>query len=211
MHGLREPFWNFKSLLFCVLLIALLAALPLPARTTTDFDPSLDFSKYRTFAFLGGVENLLMVDVNPDLINNRVHASVTRELTKKGLREVQIGQDPDSVVRYWANPSREVNLDVLGNWGAYGPYIGSYWGWLYDSVSATSTKAGALLVDLIDPKTKQLAWRLYLIRKLSNADKDWSKADEEITKAFDSFPPSDKDKQEKKKERAAHPPKADQP
>ncbi len=211
MHRLREPRWNLKFLLFCVMLIALLAALPLLARTTTDFDPNLDFSKYKTFAFLGGVENLLMLDVNPDLLNNRIHHFVTRELTKKGLREVQPGENPDLVVRYWANPSKEVNLAVLGNWGPYGPYIGSYWGWLYDNVSATSAKEGALLVDLIDPKTKNLVWRLYLIRKLTNADKDWIKADEEITKAFDSFPPSDKDKQEKRRARAAHPPKPDQP
>ena len=211
MNRLCESLLNFKFLPFLGTLLVLLAALPLSARTTVDFDPNLDFSKYKTFAFLGGVENLLMLQLNPDLIYDRVHQAVTRDLTKKGLREVQPGQNPDLVVRYWANSSQQVNVATMGNWGPYGAYVGSYWGWVYNDVSASSAKEGSLIVDLIDRKSKNLAWRLYLIRKISNPDKDWKKADEEITKAFDSYPPSDKEKEEKKKERAAHPPKPDQP
>jgi hypothetical protein len=211
MHRLREPRWHLNSLLFCALLIVLVAVLPLFAKTAVDFDPSLDFSKYKTFAFLGGVENLLMVDVNPDLLNNRVHHSVARELIKKGLREVRPGENPGLVVRYWANPSQQVNVAALGKWAPYSPFIGSHWSWLYDSVSASSAKQDSLIVDLIDPKTKNLAWRLYLIHKLTNADKDWNKADDELARAFESFPPSAREKDEKQKERAAHAPKTDQP
>jgi Domain of unknown function (DUF4136) len=211
MNRPRETRRNAKSLFFDGLLIILLAALPLFAKTTVDFNPNLDFSRYKTFAFIGGVENLVMMQLNPDLINNRIHRSVTRELAKKGLREVQPGEKPDLVVRYWANSSQQVNVSTLGNWGPYGPYIGSYWGWIYNDVSASSTREGSLIIDLIDPKTKDLTWRLYLIRKITNPDKDWKKADDEIAKAFESYPPSDKAKDEKKKERAAHAPKTDQP
>ena len=209
------PFRGFRPSLtarcFGAILVVLLATLPLRAKTTLDFDPSLDFSKYKTFAFIGGVENLVMMQLNPDLIRNRIHRSATRELTKKGLREVQPGENPDLVVRYWANSTQQVNVAVLGNWGPYGPYIGSYWGWVYNDVTASSAREGSLILDLIDPKTKNLAWRLYLIRKITNPDKDWKKADDEITKAFESYPPSEKEKEEKKKERAAHQPKPDQP
>jgi len=54
-----------------------------------------------------------------------------------------------------------------------------------------------------------LAWRLYLTRKLSNADKAWKKADEDFRKGFEIYPPSDKAKDAKKKERLAHPPTTD--
>jgi len=211
MSCLRETRWKIKSLLFGGMLLVLLAAVPLLAKTTVDFDPSLDFSKYKTFAFLGGVENLVMLNVDRDLLDQRIHHAVTRELTKKGLREVQAGEKPDLVVRYWANVSKEVNLTVLGNWGPYAPYIGSYWSWVYDDVSASSKKEGALLVDLIDPKSKDLVWRLYLVRKITDVDKEWKKADDELAKAFESFPPSAKEMDEKKRERAAHPPKPEQP
>ncbi|MGB7847608.1 MAG: DUF4136 domain-containing protein [Candidatus Acidiferrum sp.] len=204
-----ETRWNVKSLLISGLLAILLAALPLFAKTAVDFDPNLDFSRYRTFAFLGGVENLVMMQLNPDLINNRVHRSVTRELTNKGLREVQPGEKADLVVRYWPNSPQQVNISTMGNWGLYGPYIGSYWGWIYNDVAASSAREGCLIVDLIDPKSKNLAWRLYLIRKIANPDKDWKKTDEELAKGFEAYPPSDRAKDDKKKERAAHPPKPD--
>ena len=200
-----------KLPLLCLIFLAFLAAMPLLAKTEIDFDPNLNFSKYKTFAFIGGVENLVMLPVNPELINNRVHRAVARELTGKGLREVQPGQNPDLVVRYWVSTSQQVNVSTMGNWGPYGPYIGSYWSWMYDAISASSLTEGSLLVDLIDPKAKNLAWRVYLVRKLSNADKDWKKADEDFAKAFQSYPPSDKEKEAKRKERAEHPPKSDRP
>lgn len=198
---------NLKTLCFGALLAVLLAAIPLRAKTTVDFDPNIDFSKYKTFAYLGGVENLVMMQLNPDLIRNRIHRSAVRELTRKGLREVLPNENPDLVVRFWVNSSQQVNIAVLGDWGPYGPYIGSYWGWMYNDVSASSAREGSLVLDLIDAKAKSLAWRLYLIRKITSLDKDWNKADDEITKAFESYPPSAKEKEEKQKERAAHPPK----
>ena len=74
----RETRWNFKASFLFGVPVLLLAALPLLARTAVDFDPNLDFTKYKTFAFLGGVENLVMLDVNPDLLNNRAHRAVTQ-------------------------------------------------------------------------------------------------------------------------------------
>lgn len=206
MNRLRAICWNRRLLLLWTMLLASLLAVPLLAKTEVDFDPNLNFSKYKTFAFIGGVENLVMLPVDSVVMNDRVRRAVTRGLTGKGLREVQPGQNPDLVVRYWVTTSQQVNVATMGNWGSYGPYIGSYWGWMYDSVSAAS-KDGSLLVDLIDAKAKNLAWRVYLIRKLTSSDKDWNKADEDFAKAFQSFPPSDKDKEAKRKERTEHPPK----
>lgn len=199
---------SVEFMLIAVVLGALFFALPSQAKVVVDFDPNLDFSKYKTYAFIGGVENLVAIQLNPDLIENRMHHSVARELDKRGLREVKPEENPDLVVRYWANSSTQMDVAVAGNWGPYSAYVGGYWGFLFDTVSATSQREGALIVDLIDPKAKSLAWRLYLIRKIANPDKEWKKADEEISKAFESYPPPDKAKEDKKKERAEHPPKS---
>jgi hypothetical protein len=190
--------------LIVALLGALFFALPLRAKVVVDFDPNLDFSKYKTYAFIGGVENLVAIQLNPDLIEDRMHHSVVRELDKRGLREVKPGENPDLVVRYWANSPAQLDVAVAGDWGPYSAYVGGYWGFLFESVSASSRKEGALIVDLIDPKAKSLVWRLYLIRKITNPDKEWKKADEEISKGFESYPPSDKAKEDKKQERAEH-------
>jgi len=200
---------RFLSVLLpALILAAFFAAVPLLAKTVVDFNPDVDFSKYKTFAYIGGVENLLMFQANPGLVSDRIHEAVTRELTKKGLREVPPNQHPDLVIRFWANPSSQVNIATMGVWVPYAPFIGSYWEHTYDEVSTSSAKEGSLVIDLIDTTSKDLAWRLYLIHKVTTPDKEWKKADEEITKAFESFPPSPKERDAKKKDRTAHPPKS---
>jgi Domain of unknown function (DUF4136) len=208
-HSRKTPSRS-KSLTYLILML-LLAAFPALAKIDVDFDPNVDTSKYKSFAFVGGVKNLVMLPVDPDVLDIQIHHLVTRELTKKGLREVQPGQNPDLVVRYWANTSQQVNPMNMGDWGPYNAYIGSYWAPMYDAVSASSGKENTVLIDLIDPRSKNLAWRLYLTRKFSNADKDWKKADEEFAKAFESYPPSEKEKEAKRKERAAYSAKNSQP
>jgi Domain of unknown function (DUF4136) len=189
---------------FFLAILALLSviALPVAAKTTVDFDPNIDFSKFKTFAYIGGVENLVAIQLNPDLINLRFHHMVVRELEKKGLHEVNPGQNPDLIVRYWANPETQVDVAVMGNWGAYGPYIGNDWSYLFNAVTSTSRHLGTLILDLIDPKAKALVWRVYLVRKMSDPDKDPKKAEDEFTDGLKSYPPSDKDKEEKRQERA---------
>ena len=189
-------------LLFVILAIASAFAFPITAKTTIDFDPRVDFSRFKTFAYIGGVENLVAIQMNPDLINIRFHHMVARELEKRGLHEVNPGQNPDLLVRYWANPETQVDVAVMGNWGPYGPYIGNDWASVYNAVTSSSRNLGTLILDMIDPKAKALVWRVYLVRKMSDPDKDPKKAEDEFTESFKSFPPSDKDKEAKRQERA---------
>jgi hypothetical protein len=74
-------------------------------------------------------------------------------------------------------------------------------------MNAQDIQGGSLLIDLIDVKAKNLAWRMLLEQKVLNANDVWKKVNEEISKAFTSFPPSEKQREEKRKERAEHPPK----
>ena len=185
-------------------LFLLLFALPAAAKVATDFDPNLDFSQYKTFAYIGGVEKLDRMQMNPDLLGNRIHRSVTRELTAKGLREVTPEENPDLVVRYWVDTQVDANVSTgsSANWGAYGSYYGYHWGPMYDSMTAYSTRQGTLGIELINPKTKDLAWRMFASAKLYHTDPDkiWKTADDNIKKAFDNYPPSPKDIEAKKKE-----------
>jgi hypothetical protein len=188
------------------LLALILAPLAL-ARMNFDFDPNLDFSAYKTFAYIGGVNKLEFRQLDPDLISNQVHAGVTKALTQRGLKEVKPDQQPDLVVRYMANSqSKLVSADV-GDWVQFGPYVGDYWAYTYDMMSAETSLDASLIIDLIDPKRKDLAWRLYLDQKITNDDTIWPKVIGQISKGFESYPPSQKQIAEKRKERAEHPPK----
>jgi hypothetical protein len=202
----NNPVWCGRRatmrLAFAILAFLSGLALSVSAKTTIDFDPSIDFSKFKTFAYIGGVDNLVAIQMNPDLINIRFHHMVVRELEKKGLHEVNPGQNPDLIVRYWANPETQVDVTVMGNWGPYGPYIVREWAPVYNAVNSSTHHLGTLILDLIDPKGKALVWRVYLVRKMSDPDKDPKKAEDELSDSFKNYPPSEKEKEEKRQERA---------
>jgi uncharacterized protein YheU (UPF0270 family) len=185
-----------------VLLLPFLFAMPAAAKMATDFDPNLNFSKFKTFSFIGGVEQLVRMQLNPDELNNKIHRAVTREMTAKGLREVKLEENPDLVVRYWANSQKDVNVATNTNWGVYGPYFGYHWGFVYYSMDSSTTHQGTLSIELIDAKARELAWRLFVSVKLidTEPDKIWKTADNNIKDAFKRYPPSPKDIEAKKQQ-----------
>jgi hypothetical protein len=191
----------------CLILLTLILAPLAMAKKSVDFDPNLDFSKFKTFAYIGGTNVLEFRQLNPDYISGKVHAGVSQVLTQRGLKEVKPDQQPDLVVRYWANSQSQIVSPSLGTWDQFGQYVSDYWAYTYDLMKSESALDASLVIDLIDPKRKDLAWRLYLEQKISGDDSIWPKVLAEISKGFASYPPSKKEIEEKKKERAEHPPK----
>jgi len=191
-----------SSLLLAVLLGLFFFQPRAVAKISTDFDPNLDFSQLKTFAFIGGVEQLVRLQLNPDQLNDRIHRSVVRELTAKGLREVPPEENPDLVVRYWANSQKDVDVAGSANWGAYGPYFGYHWGFAYNSMDTYTTHQGMLAIELIAAKTRGLVWRMFVSVKLIQTDPDkiWKTADNNIKDAFKSYPPSAKAIEAKKQQ-----------
>jgi hypothetical protein len=162
------------------------------AKMATDFNPNLDFSKYKTFAYIGGVESLVRLQLNPELLNTRIHRAVVRELTGKGLREVQPEENPDLVVRYWVEAESNAQLTGTAHWGMYGSYYYGYWTVMYTTMSTPVTHKGLLGIELIDAKARDLAWRLFVSEKIihNDPDKIWKTADSNIIKAFKNYPPT---------------------
>ncbi len=151
-----------SPLLFVMVLLYLFLFAPRAAsKISTDFDPNLDFSQLRTFTFIGGVEQLVRLQLNPDQLNNQIHRAITRELTAKGLREVSPEESPDLVVRYWANSQKHVDVASSANWGVYGPYFGYHWGFIYYSMESYTNHQGMLGIELIHAKNRGLAWRMF--------------------------------------------------
>jgi len=180
----------------------LLMAFPASAKIATDFDPNLDFSRFKTFAFIGGVEQLARLQLNPDQLNNQIHRAVTRELTSKGIQEVTPEQNPDLVVRYFVESQIGVDVATNTNWGVYGPYYGYHWGFIYYSMETSTTHKGTLGIDLINPHSRDLAWRMLANVKIIHTDpeKIWKTADSNIKNAFKRYPPSPKEIEEKKQQ-----------
>src|SRR6516165_6180354 len=204
MDRMRISAKNSLRLCLCVtgLLFVLLCATDAKAKMATDFNPNLDFSKYKTFAYSGGGESLVRMQLNPELLNNRMHRAVVRELTAKGLREVQPEEDPDLVVRYWVEAESSAQVTGSAHWGVWGSYYYGYWSVMYTTMSTPVTHKGLLGIELIDTHARDLAWRLFVSEKIihNDPDKIWKTADSNIKKAFKSYPPAAKAIEEKKAE-----------
>jgi hypothetical protein len=188
-------------------LFSLILAVPALAKMGVDFDPNLDFSKFKTFAYIGGANMLEFRQLNPNYITDRVHSGVSQALIQRGLKEVKPEEQPDLVVRYWANSQSQIVSPSAGTWGQFGQYVSDYWAYTYDLMRSESALDASLVIDLIDAKRKDLAWRLYMEQKIVDDDSIWNKVLNEISKGFESYPPSKKQIEEKRKERAEHPPK----
>jgi len=144
-------FTRAASFLLASMFALILAPRALP-KTMIDFDPNLDYSKFKTFAYLGGVEHLAMLPLNPEQIHDEIHAAVARELTKRGLKEVRPDQNPDLVVRYWVSTQAGTNYAPTGDWNGFALYLGDYWAYTLDLMNAQDVEGGSLLIDLIDAK-----------------------------------------------------------
>ena len=202
MEGMTLASKNHRLRFLLLALLSLLSTLPATAKIATDFDPNLDFSKFKSFAFIGGVKQLVRMQLNPDLLNDRIHRAVSRELTAKGLHEVRPEENPDLVVRYWANSQKNFDVAASTNWGVYGPYYGYHWGFVYYSMDTYTTHEGTLGIELIGANSRDLAWRMFASVKLNETDpqKIWNIADGNIKNGFKRFPPSPKDIETKKQQ-----------
>jgi Domain of unknown function (DUF4136) len=205
MNRIRVESGKYRLRLFfrlTGLLFVLVWAIATNAKMATDFNPNRDFSKYKTFAYIGGVESLVRMQLNPELLNDRIHRAVVRELTGKGLREVQPEENPDLAVRYWVEAEFNAQVTGTADWGIYGSYYGGYWTAMYTTMSTPVTHKGTLGIELIDAKALDLAWRLFVSEKIihNDPDKIWKTADHNIIKAFKSYPPTARAIEEKKAE-----------
>src|SRR5215510_11732346 len=159
----------------------------------TDHDATADFSTFKTFAFAG------LADVNKggiydnSLTQKRIESAVARELTAKGLRQVGLDEPSDLLVHYWINVQDKQRLESGGTsvGVARGPRGGYGWGAGYGGgVTTVEYKEGTLILDLIQPTSKQLVWRATIIGTLEESNAaNVELGNEAIAKAFENYPP----------------------
>lgn len=162
----------------------MLAVLMLAGCTTlkvyTDHDPAADFSRFRTFEFIGQPKGL------DPLMAKRARAEVALQLEAKGLHRA--AGKPDLLVAIAARTrnQRQVNTVHFG-WG----YGYGWWGGMGGSTSyVRNVPIGALVVDLVNARNKQLVWRGMAHDYLSPDPKDnAAMLHRAVAKMFEEYPP----------------------
>jgi hypothetical protein len=142
---------EMKSVLLgcVVLLLSVLSASVVHAqKVSARYDESVDFSKYKTFAFdKSGARN--------PFVDKLIVDAVIRELTSRGLTKVDT--DPDLRVVYLAAAGPNLQVADIPFYHVVNP---AYSGMVF---SATSTMwdvtTGTLVIDLFDRKTERTVFR----------------------------------------------------
>ena len=128
--------------------------------TTVNYDSTVDFSKYKTYAF--------MADLATDkqsyqsLESTYLKESVARELNQLGLKRVD--SNPDLLINFAIETQEKIRSRSVPNAGygiGYDPYYDVYgpgWGAGHTTEIDQYTE-GKLVIDAIDVKMKKIVWQ----------------------------------------------------
>jgi len=165
-----------------LLLFGLLAVLPAWAqKIEIEFDQSVDFAKFRTFAIRDGRLNSKNPSLNSELVRKRIEADIQKFLERRGLEFTPAGRS-DLNVRYTLGAARGVQREA---------YPAGWRGWGTRVVRVPYTE-GTLVIDLRDPSTRSLVWRSIARAEKSDAAGVEAKLDDMVRKSFDRYPPKPK-------------------
>ena len=176
-----------------LVVMAVLCGTAMAEKIRVHYDKSLDFSKFKTYGWAphGAV-------AHPMLALDAVGA-VEEELNARGLHKV--AENPDLIIAFYGAVDSEVSMtsnnpiyNATGGIPPFDPSMTSpgdslYWDSYYGN-STVVVYPGQLVIDLIDFKTKKLAWRGFAAEAISpnNPDKLMSEVNSTIKKLFKEYP-----------------------
>jgi hypothetical protein len=165
-----------------LLLLGLLAAQGAWAqKVTMEFNQTIDFSKYKTFAIRDGQLNSKNPALNSPLIKKQIEVDIERDLTAKGLTMAANGPS-DLNVRYTFGAARKTEVEA---------YPAGWYG-LGTRYVRVPYAEGTLVIDLRDPTTRSLIWRAIASEEKNNATKIQGKLDDMVKKSIEKYPPKKK-------------------
>ena len=176
-------------------------------KAKNDFDPDVDFTKFHTFSFIGGKDIANSGWLNDPEMRERFKNFISGALEMRGLKEVPHDEKYSLAVRFWVARKAKQDVTVVDYgpptmWGGYPAYWTGVWGYSYEEYVVTNYVEGTLVVDLIDPATKELVWRTFVRQKIEDRAKAYVEAKKNLYEALSVLPPSPSEKQKMRETRA---------
>jgi len=165
-----------RSAKLLVSAVALLLATLVFAKVSVDYDDTVSFTQYKTYAWKKGTP------ASDSLIQAHIVNAIDAELASKDFTKTNGKPDLYLVV----HASTKKHTQVVGSYLGYSSKTG-HWGRQHDTATV---RIGTLMVDLLDGKSSQLVWRGVATETLSENLKNPKKLiDKEVRKMFKRFPP----------------------
>ncbi len=153
-----------------------------------DYDPAIDFSSLKTYAWIHSADSSSAQRFLSPLIERRVVSAIDTNLASKGFEKASTGR-PDFLVNFYGTTQEKIDVSTYySGWGYYGWYGGT-------SVDVRQWTEGTLVIDIIDFSEKDLAWRGYASGAVdSNTNKTpeevTRRVNEVVTNILKNFPPA---------------------
>lgn len=150
---------------------------------TTDYDQEVDFARYKTFDWIKQKPKIPpRRRIDATLLDKRIKDAVEAELSFKGYKRVGKGE-PDFLVAYHIGAQNKVDVSTYGyRYGPRGRWVGR-------QVEVHRYKEGTLILDFVDPATKQLVWRGTAVGAVHTPGDLERKLLEAVGKLLEEFPP----------------------
>lgn len=169
---------------FIALCIALLTACASPRTAIVDYDKTVDFGRYQTFAFYVVTDSAKNLDPSTEddnieeaeyssLLDQHFKAAIEREMLALGYRLVS--ENPQLFVNYLSNVEQRTDVrsspfQVSANYGYVGSRTGLFLGipLFGQALERNEYQVGTVTVDVVDATEQRVIWQGVLEGRLSN-------------------------------------------
>lgn len=163
-----------------LLLVLALTACAVPAlaqEVTTEFDESVDFSKFKTFMIREGEVKSQSPALSGELTKKRIETEIEKALTAKKLTRTTGRADLNVFYNLGSQRGTETEVYPAG------------WRGRARRVVKVPNAQGVLVIDMRDPSTRSLIWRGVATEDEPNPSKLAEKLDDMVKKVIKEYPP----------------------
>jgi hypothetical protein len=145
-------------------------------RVSSDWDRTVDFGRYRTYAWAPTSKEGQKYAGQYDLLDKRIRRAIDDEMEYKGLERAASRGSADLLVVYRLNTRNRTQI--------YRDYY--YWGGGYSAYQYTE---GSLAIQIVDAKQESVVWEGIGTDVVGRGGDPDEKMQEAVIRIMDSFPP----------------------
>lgn len=176
-----------KSFLFIFLAVAVAACSSI--QTSYDYDKTVDFTKYKTYAYTPEATNFGPYQLTGD----RIVAAIDREMAERGFTK---SDNPDVLIdiRAKLEEKQDATATTTGT-GMYGygaPYRYGYGGgFTTTQINVNEYTEGTLIINMVDKESDKLVWQgrgTKTLNETASPEKKETNINTGVSMIFDKYP-----------------------